>query len=530
MTMTEAHLDNAAPLGAASGDVVARVSDWTTTVDHRRIGRLFAGTGLLAGLGLLVVGVLLAADKVQSNVTFLPVHAVYPMATLYRIGLPFLAVAPILLGLAIAVVPLQVGASNIAFPRAATLSYVTWLGGSILVVASYLANGGPGGSSNWYAELFLAGLVVVVVGLLIAALCVVVTVATLRAPGLTLDRVPLFSFANLIACSVMLLSWPVLLANLVDLYVGHRYGQVPFGNSTKIMGYIDWAVTHPGVTLFALPALGFIGDAVATFAGVRQPLRSVMMVAIGLAGLLSFGADLQRGLYPEVSYRGLNIVASLGTVLPFLVVMGLAGLTIKSGKITFGAPLVFALAAGLTGLLGSAMSLLLPFSRLGLLDSQGVSADQTRIITATIYPAAQASAMLFCGLLAGCGGLAYWGPRLWGRRLADKALAPLALLGLAGAALVAIPEGIAAFSKQPIDEVAFSIGGPHQLLNALATAGYGLVALSVVGTVLLALRGFTKGELAGVDPWGGQSLEWTVEGTNDRLVMSAQPLFDRKDA
>ncbi len=530
MTMTEAHLDTPASTGAVTTDVVARVTDWTTTVDHRRIGRLFAGSGLVAGLGLMVVAVLLAADRINSSATFLPIDATYQMSTLYRVGLAFLAVAPIVLGLAIAIVPLQVGASNIAFPRAATLSYVKWLGGSVLVVGAFIANGGPGGGSNWYAELFLVGLVVVILGLLIASICVVATVATLRAPGLTLDRVPMFSFANLIACSVMLLSWPVLIANLVDLYVSHRYGQVPFGDSTKFMSYIDWAFTHPGVTLFALPLLGFIGDVVPTFARVRQPMRAVMMVAIGFAGLNSFAADVQRGLNANTAYRPLMILVSLGTVLPFLLVLGLSGLAVRSGKPTFGAPLVFALAAGVAALLAAAMSVLMPFRRLGLMDPQGVSADGLRIINTTIYPAAQASTMLFAALLGGCGALAYWGPRLWGRRIDDKKMAPLALLGLLGAALVGIAEGIAAFSDQPIDEVAFSISGPHQLLNVLATVGYGLMALVVLGTIGLALRGFTKGDVTGIDPWEGQSLEWTVEGTNQIAVTSAQPLYDRKDA
>jgi heme/copper-type cytochrome/quinol oxidase subunit 1 len=521
MTMTEAHLDTSASSGAATTDVVARVTDWTTTVDHRRIGRLFAGSGLVAGLGLLVVAVLLAADRIDSSATFLPIDATYQMSTLYRVGLAFLAVAPIVLGLAIAIVPLQVGASNIAFPRAATFSYVTWLGGSVLVVGSVIANGGPGGGSNWYAELFLAGMVVVILGLLIASICVVATVTTLRAPGLTIDRVPMFSFANLIACSVMLLSWPVLVANLVDLYVGHRYGQVPFGDSTKFMSYIDWAFTHPGVSLF---------DVVPTFARVRQPMRAVMMVAIGFAGLNSFAADVQRGLNANTAYRPLMILVSLGTVLPFLLVFGLSGLAVRSGKPKLGAPLFFALAAGVAGLLAAAMSVLMPFRRLGLMDPQGVSADGLRVINSTIYPAAQASTMLFAVLLGGCGALAYWGPRLWGRCIDDKRMAPLALFGLLGAALVGIGEGIAAFSDQPIDEVAFSISGPHQLLNILATVGYGLMALVVLGTIGLALRGFTKGDTTGIDPWEGQSLEWTVEGTNQLAVTSAQPLYDRKEA
>lgn len=530
MTMIEAHHDTTTSSGADSGDVVALVSDWTTTVDHRRVGRLFAVSGLVAGLGILIVALLTAIERIDSRaLALLPADTTYQLATLYRIGLPFLVVAPLLLGMAVAVVPLQVGAPGIAFPRAATLSYVVWLGGAVLVVSAYLGNGGPGGGSNQNVQLFMAGLIVTVLGLLLAALCVVTTLFTMRAPGLALDRVPMFSFANLIACSVMLVSWPVLIANLVDFYVSHRYGQIPFGNATKLMPFIDWAVIHPGVTLFALPALGFIADVVPTFARVRQPLRSVLLVAMGVAGLLAFGGDVQRAMYPQVSYRPLMILVSLGTVLPFILVLGLSALALRSGKPKLGAPLIFAMAAGLVGLLGAAMSVLMPFSRLKLMDGPGVSADGLRIVASTVYPAAQASAMLIAGLLAGCGALAYWGPRLWGRQLDDRKVAPLALAGLAGAALIAIPEGITAFSKQPIDEVSFVISGPYQLLNILATVGYGLVALMVLGVAALAARGFMKGTPVGQDPWEGQSLEWAVEGAHDLAVSSAQPLYDRKD-
>jgi cytochrome c oxidase subunit I len=532
MTMTETHSDAMAPHSAGAIDVVARVTDWTTTVDHRRVGRLFVGTGLLAGLGTLVLAVLIAADRIDATRVFLPVSATYQMATLSRVALAFLVVAPILLGLAIAVVPSQVGSSTIAFPRAVTLAFTTWLGGSVLVVGSVLANGGPGGGSDWNVQLFLAGLAITVLGLLIAAVCVVATVLTLRAPGLSLDRVPLFSFAWLITGSIMLLSWAVLLSNLVNLYVSHRYGQVPFGNSTKIMGYIDWAFTGPGVSLFALPALGFIGDSVPTFARSRQPLRSVMLVAIGFAGLNAFGADLQRSLYPEVNQRALMILASLGVILPFLLVLGLSAVALRSGKPTFGAPLLFAVSSGVVGLLAAVAGAILPLRSGDLTPAlgAGVSSDGLRVITSTIFPATQATAMLFAGLLAGCGALAYWGPRLWGRKLADKTLAPLALAGLLGSILVLVGEGIGAFNDQPIDEVSFASSNTLKAVNVLATIGYGLVALMVLGTIALALKGFLKGDRAGVNPWDGQSLEWSEDGTNDTWVRSAQPLYDRKDA
>ncbi len=143
------------------------------------------------------------------------------------------------------------------------------------------------------------------------------------------------------------------------------------------------------------------------------------------------------------------------------------------------------------------MGVLLPFSGLNL---QG-----------TVYAFAQFNGLMLATVLAGLGGLVYWGPKLWGRRPADGPLRLLALVGLLAVALVAVPDVILGFMKQPAGSVSnFDVDGPAGLLNALSAVGYCLMGIVVLAVIALTVRGFRRGDAAGDDPWDGQTLEWAT--------------------
>ena len=167
------------PVAAPSG-----LAGWVMTADHKRIGRMYISVSLVGVAAALVVGALLAVERVDSAGTqIVELDAVVQLLSLYRYGLVFVGVLPLLLGLAIAIVPLQVGAYRIAFGRAAALSFWGWLIGSGLMIAAYAANGGPGGGNSEAVDLYLLSLALVVVSLLLGAVCVVTTALTLRTAG-----------------------------------------------------------------------------------------------------------------------------------------------------------------------------------------------------------------------------------------------------------------------------------------------------------------------------------------------------------
>src|SRR5215207_3853456 len=454
------------------------LSEWITTGDHRRIGRLYVACALAFAVALLVVGALLAFERVDDgSFDILHADAVGQLFSLYFLGTVFYVVAPLFLGLATAVVPLQLGARTIAFPRAAALAFWSWLVGIGVMVGAYLANGGPGGGNAIAVDLFLVAFGLVVVALLLGSLCVATTVLTLRAPGMSLDRVPMLAWSMVVSASVLLLSLPVLVGELIYLYLDHRYGRQAFGGNVGIGGYIEWAVIAPQLFAFVVPALGFAADALQTFARQRLQKPESVLLAIGLAGVLGFGAWVQPAIYANVRHSFLAGALAIGALLPPLLVLGAAALTMKLGRPNIGAPLLWAVGGLLLYLAGAAAGVLLPFTGLEL--------------EGTVYEAAQFNLLALAGLLAGIGGLLYWGPKLWGRKPSDVLLRLLAVGGLGGVTLIAVPDIILGFMKQPVESVSdFGVDGPVELLNALSGIGYVLLALVVLGVMALSLQGF----------------------------------------
>jgi len=390
------------------------------------------------------------------------------------------------------------------------------------MVGAYIANGGPGGGNAIAVDLFLASFGLVVVALVLGAICVATTVLTLRAPGMTLDRVPMFAWSMVVSAVVLIASLPVLVGELVYLYVDHRYGRAVFGGNFGIGGYIGWTVLAPQLFAFAVPVLGFAADAFQTFARQRLQKPESVLVAIGLAGVLGFGAWVQPALYANVRHSFLAGLVAIGAVLPPLLVLGAVALTMKLGRPQLGSPLLWAAGALLMYLAGAGVGVLLPFTGLNL---QG-----------TVYEVAQYNLLVLGAVLAGIGALAYWGPKLWGRKPADVPLRLLALLGLLAVVLVAAPDVILGFMKQPAGTVSnFDVDGPVGFLNALSGVGYVLLALVVLGVIALALKGFLTGDAAGDDPWDGATLEWTTTSpppdgnfAEPPVVTSAEPLVDLK--
>ncbi len=532
MTITETRPEEVSSPPGVAPAAPAAVAGWLTTADHTRVGRLYVVVSLLSAIGVLVVGSLVMAERIEPGTRYLPADTIEQLTSFTWIGLAFLVVVPLLLGIAIAVVPLQVGADGIAYPRAATLSFWGWLLCGGVLVASYLGNGGPGGGDAEAIALFIVSLVALLAALTVGAACVAATVITRRTPGMGLLETPPFSFASLVSASALLLTLPALAGKLALMYADQRYGRIVFGGTKAIGGEIGWSVLQPQTYVYGIPVLGLMAELFPVTARQRQPMRMVVLGGLGIAGVAAVGGVLQgmptvnlNGVTPIVAIGQLVLygVTALAPVLPFVIVLGLGGLALRSGRPRVSAPLLFALAATLMGLTGALVGVLTPITDLALVG--------------TVYQEAQSSYLFFAGLLAGLGAVAYWGPKLWGRCLPDKAVGGLAALGLIGTVLAALPYVLAGFLNQPYGAVTWPhLDGPIQLCNVLVTVGFGLLTLTVVAFGLLALRGFVRGEPAGADPWEGQTLEWALPSPpggavlDVGMVMSPEPLLDRKAA
>ena len=527
---------------------------WLNTVDHKRIGRLFIACSLLFGLAGTIADLLVRFDLTSSGGhTVLSGDSFVQVFTFMRDALVFGMLIPLFLGIAIYVVPLQVGAPNVAFGRAAALSFWGWLVSAGVLVGAYAANGGPGGGFADGVDLHLLAVAGLVISLLTGAICVAVTTLTMRAPGMYMDRTPPFAWSALVTASMLVVSLGVVLGQIVILYIEHRYGPRFLGGNYGIWSRIDWMYRTPQLFIYVVPVLGVIAEIMLAAARrwVFEPLA--LYFTMGLVGLFGFGAWANFGITDE----GADIVDGLeGIVLVGLYAGALAGVggllallgfTVWQSRTwprpttavlaAFAAGQLIAIAA-LVGLIGAGVDWL-------QIADRGV--DGNYPLRFTTWVTGQQSLLIYgAGLLGALAALHWWAPKIWGRRLSELAgWASLAAIG-GGAFLAWLgPTLSGAFTEQP----QFVYGEPllttiysaqvddsgAEGLSALGAVGVAIVlaGLALVVANLLISVAMGKGAPAESDPWGGLTPEWLLDsppplGPSETLpeLTSGTPLLD----
>ena len=538
MTTFDTHAS--APAAASSsgagalGALVVGIGSWATTTDHKKIGRLFIVTALLAGAASAVVGAFLGFERISATgYSILDDDSIVQLASVYRVVLAFGVALPLMLGIAIAIVPLQIGSKAIAFGRLALFGFWMWLAGLAVSIYTIAANGGPGGGEAKMVDLFLVGVVITAAGALAATVSLVTTLLTNRAPGMTLARVPMLSWAALTGGVSLLLTLPVVIGTAIYLYVDNHYARVAFGGNKGVNDWLGWSMTQPQTYVFAAIGLGVVAEIATVASGRRHPLRAVLLVGAGvltvaaLAGATQVqhsltwtdtsGSDKLKELIPFLIFNGLPILGAL-------IVLGGCALGLAQGKPRIVAPLVPALLGLVMVLAGMLGHLVAQFGPAGL--------------AGTVFEEGEFNYVVYGTVLMGMGAVAYWGPKLWGRSMPQSAVFGLGALGFLGTVLASLPLYVAGFADQPAGVVdGFSYGGPQELWNALGAIGQAVIALTVVLFVLTAARAFSAGDAAGDDPWDAQTLEWSVSSpapvdnfASVPSVTSPEPLLDLKPA
>ena len=541
------------PAGAAAAP--RGLAGLLSSGDHKTIGRLWVVASLLFGGFSLVCGLLLNLESTQTpNINvFLGMESYWQVFSLYRVGMVFLFAAPLFIGLATYVVPLQVGASSSAFPRAGAAAFWLWLLGAIIVIASWGIDGGlaPGGAQR-SVELSLLALAMVVLALLIAVVVLLTTILTQRAEGMRLTRVPVFTWSILVAGAVWLLSVPVLLANLVVMWVDLRGASASrYGVGENLYGQIAWVFEQPQIFAFLIPALGIILEIVLLAFGVSRRNSGLVLIQLGLIGAFCFGAELQSFFSPTANTTPVYVVGSILLVLllvsvPLMQLPKLRRLeqfpspTAHLALAVVGTFLVLAAAAiAFIRVLGGAIGFLRSFDWANAswqsdLDSALAPLDD---LNGSAAAGALMDIVLVAAVTAAFAGLFYWGPKLFGKTLLRPAgfvAPPVLLIGGLGLGIVGLVAGFAGQPELPTRGYTSSIAQGVSTLTSASTVLVLLIVGMILLAVLLAVFALFRGATAAANPWSAHTLEWSAASppilgnfaSAPPVVTSSVPLLD----
>ncbi|MEM9563658.1 MAG: cbb3-type cytochrome c oxidase subunit I [Actinomycetota bacterium] len=517
MALTETRPDSPAP-SASEQIEPGTVEGLLGTGDHKTIGRLFIGAGVVGLVGGLVVGVVAAVyagnfdDLAPDAIDYLP-----QVWSLSRDLVMFGGLVPILLGLGIYLIPLQVGAPSLAFARGASGALWTWLLGTLLLVLATIFNGGPGGGRRDFVILWAAALAMMVGAAIWALVCIAATVLGARTQGMSLDKAPLTTWSYLVFALVGLFSLPIVMAELLLAFLRVRYFHLPITESAELTAVGDGFSLAPSIYWLGIPILGMAADIIGVHTERPVQMHKAVMGAIGLFGILSFGSDVVGlGSLRGVDFDNAFLVVGLAAaVLPVLATLGIVGESIRLGVIVPRVPMVGALVSGLLLLLATVVSLLgLVKPVMGFLDElfpDAIDMTNTLILNGTRFHEGVRALVVGAVLVGLIAAMHHWAAKIWGRRLGDP-LGYLAVLAAAGGSVVwAVGEIAAGFDDQPWLPARptedFAAG-----LAILSVAGAAILAagaLALLGNLAISFLG-TKPAGSSPNTWSGTTLEWAT--------------------
>lgn len=576
-THTETHVDEVdIPATSRNDDGLYEL---VASNDHKMVGRLWIGASILLLLGLTILGVANDIERADLDGTgiFGSTSRFFQSWVLFRTGIIFMVVLPLFIGLATAIVPLQVGSASIAFPRLAAAAFWGWLFASFTHIISFVADGGLGDVGEVprvrtdATLLTITSFGAMIIAILAASMCIATTIVALRPTGMTLLRVPTFSWSMLVATSVWLFSLPVLFANLIFTWVDLQgRPAIEFGTFDTIWARVEWAWSQPQIYAYAIPVLGIFGEIIPVVAKQRQANRPVLLSFIGVFGALSFGAwaqtFLSRGASPEdlavrQEFETAFLAAEEGSaeraqlaqrVLDFDDAIDSRFIYDEFLYIAFGVLIFIVAGLALLGVFDTIRRGSLPKlsgAFLGATVGAFLLVDAALVGVIRVIPlwdalhvdnqfltsnTAQLGLIVAASLAATLGGLSYWSPKIFGGYAGGAAAMGGVMALLAGGLMLGLSNLIAAFDGQldiTISNTAGDLAATMGIMSVVGSVLLVLGALSMVGTVAPALA---SSEILPDDPWEGHTLEWSAPSPPPvgnfvepiEIVRSPEPLLD----
>jgi len=514
---------------------------WVASVDHKQIAVMYLLTSLFFfGLGG-IEALLMRLQLAWPGMAILSPDGYNQIFTMHGTTMIFLVVVPSLLGLATYLTPLMIGANEMAFPRLNAFSYWLVLFGGLLLYFSFFGGAAPNAGWFSYAPLsekpysFQAGLdywavslLAIGVGTVATGLNLIVTIITLRAPGLSLKRVGLFVWMVLVNSFLIILALPALNASLLMLLVDRQLSTHFFtqqgGGSPLLWQHYFWSFGHPEVYIMVLPGFGIISETIPVFS--RQPIFGYGFVAASTVaiGLLSLGVWAHHMFAVGMGHRWDMTfgAASMLIAIPTGVKIFNWTATMYGGAIRFTTSMWFAIA------------FLITFTMGGLSGVMFAAVPIDWQTTDTYFVVAHMHYVLFGGTLFSVfSGLYYWFPKMSGKILSEKLGRWhfwLTFIGFNMTFLIQHVLGLAGMPRRIFTYPALPGWG---IMNLISTIGAFVLGISVVVFLWNLYVSFQRGELAGDNPWNAWTLEWATSSPpplqNFKAVppvRSRRPLWD----
>jgi len=518
---------------------------WLTTVDHKRIGLLYLFTTLALFLAGGVEALLMRTQLAEAGKSVLSPAAYDEVFTMHGVTMIFLAVIPMQIGaFGNYLLPLMIGARDMAFPRLNALSYWFFLASGCFIYVGLFTGSAP--NAGWFnyvplagkdfdpgpnVDFYLLGLIITGISTTLTVVNLIVTTFKLRAPGMSLNRMPLFCYAILAVSFALVFALPALTADLIFLWLdrnlGFNFFDAAQGGSALLWQHLFWIFGHPEVYIIVLPAFGIATSIIPTFARRRMVAFPLVALAELMVAFIGFGVWAHHMFATGLSTLTLVFFAgaSLMVVIPSTIQIYAWSLTVTMGRPQFRTPLlyigafiVFFVIGGLTGIMFAAIPL-----------------DQQ--LTDTYFVIAHFHFIIFgAAVFPLLGGLFYWFPKVTGRMYHEGWAKTSFWLTFIGTALTFFPMHIVGLLGMPRRIYTYQPDLGWGAYNLSETVGAFILASGLVLIAINLIVSRFQGQRVGSNPFNAPTLEWATTSPPPEYnfavipkVTSPYPVWDAQD-
>lgn len=491
---------------------------WIASVDHKQIGIMY----IISAFFFLTVGgfeaLLMRIQLGTPENTFLTPEAYNQLFTMHGTTMIFLAVVPVLVGFMTYLTPLMIGARDMLFPRLNALGFWVLLFGGLLLYYSFLAGGAPNAGWFSYAPLserpyaytngvdyWALGLFTVGIGTVAAGINTIATIWKLRAPGLTMKRLPLFVWMSMINAVLIILALPALNASIamleIDRVLSANFFKVGAGGSAELWQHYFWTFGHPEVYIMVLPAFGIISEVIPVFS--RKPIFGYAFVASSTVAI----AFLSFAVWAHHMF-------AVGMGEPWDLIFGASSMLIA---VPTGVKIFNWIATMWGGVIRFSTSMLFAMAFLVLFTIGGITGVMFAVVpidwqlTDSYFVVAHMHYVLFGGtLFAVLAGVYYWFPKVTGHMLSEKIGHINFWLMFIGFNMTFFVQHFLGLMGMPRRVATYPALPGWDILNLISTTGAFILALGVLLFFYNAITSWRHGDTAGDNPWNAWTLEWAT--------------------